>query len=894
MSDEPDPARTTGTFGSRIASDALEDAVNDGPFGLVITDAHGVIQWVNVTLTHWLALRATELTGRRTFQELLAPGGRIYYDTHVRPLLHLQHQVSEIALELVRSDGSRMPAFVNSRLRRDQTTGQQMVDIVVFDATLRRSYDTELLAERRLAEQSETLLQVMYSIASGLGGAISMDDIVAVVADRGSATISGASCAIWMFGDAGRSVVRVGGGRDAGHSRLEITVPQSAPALDRLAAGELVVIADRVTMHDEYPLLSKWMGATGVDSALIAPLMVDGALEGAISYGFATAHEFDSAELRAVTALATQTEQALRRARLVSAQLRSQERLEALLEFTDQLSGALTLDDVVDAMVDGSQRLLGAIGVRVALLDDTGQQVDFVRGLGIGGRVGLRIPIESNSIGCTAIRTGEMQSVEDRQALQERFPDSPILSEPEFGRVVAAQLRRGEQVLGGWVLAFSDEGPADLEDMKLIELFAAQAGQATQRAALHDAAHSARMYADLRRLMSEALNRAVTTAEVGRVVTGEGRRAFDAAGLALFVVDLHNPLVLVAEAVSGLDGVTVAASASIGDVTVSADLPGWAPLRFVTGHSAVVAALAGLLDGVGWEAAVLMPLGLFGRAIGLTVVGFDRLDALSSATRAALSSFSAEASVAIGRARRFDVDHDIAITLQRSLLPVVQPLHDCWAVSTWYQPGSELLEVGGDLFDVTELDDGRIVLVVGDVVGHGLDAAASMGFLRSAAKALVLVRSRPADVIAGLHAFAAVTPGVLYSSICCIAVAPDGTAHYACAGHPFPILRHEDGRIEPLEGGRSTLLGIVGAPATQAEFQLTDGATLIVYTDGLIERHGASSVSEMSRLSGYLADAVFPTTAARDVVEQMLLDQPTQDDIVVVCLTKTPVISPAQ
>lgn len=349
---------------------------------------------------------------------------------------------------------------------------------------------------------------------------------------------------------------------------------------------------------------------------------------------------------------------------------------------------------------------------------------------------------------------------------------------------MAAQLRRGEHVFGGWVLAFRDQGPTDPEDLKLIELFAAHAGLASQRAALHDAENSARMYADLRRLMSEALNRAVTTPEVGRVVVQKGGRAFDAAGVALFVVDLDNPLVLLAEATSELVGVTVAASASVSDVTVSADLPGWAPLRFVTGHDAVVSSLEGVLDGLRWEAAALVPLGLSGRAIGLIVVGFDRFDALGSSTRAALSSLAAEVSVALGRARRFDVDHDIAITLQRSLLPVVEPLHEGWAVSTWYQPGSELLEVGGDLFDVTELNDGRIVLVVGDVVGHGLDAAASMGLLRSAAKALVLVHARPADVIAGLHAFAAVTPGVRYSSICCVAIAPDGTGHYSCAGHP--------------------------------------------------------------------------------------------------------------
>ncbi len=334
MSDDFDPASTTGAFGRRIAGDAIEDSVNDGPFGLVITDEHDVIQWVNATLAEWLGLDFAELTGRRTFQELLPAGGRIYYDTHVRPMLSLEREGSEIALQLVRSNGSRLPVLVNSRVRFDRTTHQKRVVIVVFDATLRRSYENELLAERRNAEESETRLQVMYNVVSGLAGAMTADDIIAVVAERGSATISGARCAIWMFDDAGRSVVRVGGGRTPGDSRLEIAVPERGPALDRLAAGELVVIGDRELMQDEVPLLSKWMGATGVASAVIAPLTVDGGLEGAISYGFASAHEFDIAELRAATSLATQTEQALRRVRLVDAKLRSRGRLESLLEFT--------------------------------------------------------------------------------------------------------------------------------------------------------------------------------------------------------------------------------------------------------------------------------------------------------------------------------------------------------------------------------------------------------------------------------------------------------------------------------------------------------------------------------------------------------------------------------
>jgi len=207
-------------------------------------------------------------------------------------------------------------------------------------------------------------------------------------------------------------------------------------------------------------------------------------------------------------------------------------------------------------------------------------------------------------------------------------------------------------------------------------------------------------------------------------------------------------------------------------------------------------------------------------------------------------------------------------------------------VSTWYQPADAML-VGGDLFDLTEHDDGRLILVVGDVVGHGLQAAAAMGSLRAAAKALALVSTRPAELIAGLHAFAAAIPGVFCASVCCIELAPDGSGRYSCAGHPYPVLRHADGRAELLDDGRSAVLGIAGAePPTDAEMLMTEGSTLVVYTDGLVERRGAGMDAAIEQLRVFAGPA-FPGATAQRVVEHMLKGRRIEDDTVVVCLART-------
>lgn len=859
--------------------------VHDGPFGFVITDDVGVIAWINTTLVQSLGYSPTELIGRRTFQELLAPGGRIYFDTHLRPLLHMRSEASEIALELVRRDGSRQSSLVNFRHREESDGAGSFVEIVVFDATERRNYEAELLHARRAAERSQSTLQVMYDVASSMAAAVTVDDIVAVVTEQGRASIDGARCAVWVFDDERRSVIRLdqaGGGPPV---PVEIAIPEHSPALEQLAAGGLVVIADHTASRHEYPLICDWMGRSGVRSAAVAPLLTDGRLVGAVSYGFDEAHEFEPSELQAASALATLTEQALRRAGLVHSELQAKRRLEILLDFTTRLSGADSLDAVLDVIVAGSHDLLGAVGVRIAVLDETTRNLEFVRGTGIGGRLGLLIPIERRSIACTAFRTGAMQIAASRREVEERFPDSPILSDPDFGRCITVPLRRGHEVLGAWVLAYADSGSPDSEDVKLVELFAEQAAQATQRARSHSDEVVARERADVRRVISEAFNRSITTTDVADTITREGQQAFDAAGLAVFVVAGNDPsLVRLASSV-GLEHANVTSTARIGEVRDRFGLVSWRSPQFLSTRAEIEKRIDSLVQDAKWKAAAVLPLGLAGTELGMIVIGFNIEDTLTNAAQVTLSGLAAEASIALARARRFDVEHEIALALQRSILPVADTTPPGWSVSTWYQATSDMV-VGGDLFDLTELDDGRLILLVGDVVGHGLQAAAAMGSLRSAAKALALMSTGPAKLVAGLNTFAAATPGVFCSSVCCVEVGPDGLGRYSCAGHPAPVLRHPDGQTEMLNGGRSALLGIAEAVATDATFVMVPGSTIVLYTDGVVERRHVDIDSQTTRLRDFIGIA-FPGATAQHVVEHMMQGRHADDDAVVVCLSRT-------
>ncbi|RDH79652.1 response regulator [Mycolicibacterium moriokaense] len=187
------------------------------------------------------------------------------------------------------------------------------------------------------------------------------------------------------------------------------------------------------------------------------------------------------------------------------------------------------------------------------------------------------------------------------------------------------------------------------------------------------------------------------------------------------------------------------------------------------------------------------------------------------------------------RVHQLDQQRETALALQNAILgPSELPL----GFAVRYQPATRPLQVGGDWYDVVDLDDGRIALIVGDCVGHGLAAATVMGQLRSACRALLLERPNPAAALAALDQFAARLPGARCTTAFCAVLSPDtGELVYSNAGHPPPIMVHADGSTRLLDGARATPLGLSFDPSRPEHREtLPPRATLLLYTDGLVER----------------------------------------------------------
>ncbi|MEW2136350.1 SpoIIE family protein phosphatase [Streptomyces sp. NPDC005409] len=199
-------------------------------------------------------------------------------------------------------------------------------------------------------------------------------------------------------------------------------------------------------------------------------------------------------------------------------------------------------------------------------------------------------------------------------------------------------------------------------------------------------------------------------------------------------------------------------------------------------------------------------------------------------------------------------EREVALHLQEAMLPAPLPLgHHQAAVR--YRPAAGALNVCGDWYDLVDLP-GRTTVAVGDVVGHGLRAAGVMGQLRSALSAASRVTEDPARALEGLDLYARSIGGADSTTAVLVFIDWDGgTLTYSSAGHPPPALCHADGTVTFLDGATDPPLGARPEPAgrPQARTAFTEGSTLVLYSDGLIERRGEDIDTGLRRLARAVA-----------------------------------------
>jgi anti-sigma regulatory factor (Ser/Thr protein kinase) len=244
--------------------------------------------------------------------------------------------------------------------------------------------------------------------------------------------------------------------------------------------------------------------------------------------------------------------------------------------------------------------------------------------------------------------------------------------------------------------------------------------------------------------------------------------------------------------------------------------------------------------------------------------------------------------VSIDNARRFTREHGMAVALQRSLLPRALPEQSAVEVASRYLPAQA--GVGGDWFDVIPLPGARVALAVGDVVGHGLHAAATMGRLRTAVHNFSALDLPPDELLGHLDELAArvdkdaIEAGdetAITGATCLYAVYDPAsrTCVMARAGHPTPALARPDGTVEFPDVPSGLPLGIGGLPFESVELKLEEGSRLVLYTDGLVERRDQDIDTGLELLREAVAHAGQSPEESCDAVLDALLPERQGDDI---------------
>lgn len=385
-----------------------------------------------------------------------------------------------------------------------------------------------------------------------------------------------------------------------------------------------------------------------------------------------------------------------------------------------------------------------------------------------------------------------------------------------------------------------------------------------------------------------ALAEASTVVEVATTVLQLTTRTLDAsiAGVALLIEEdsALRFISLVApagEAVEVLEPVLLEERSALADC-VRSSRPLFHGTReemlsaYPTQHAALAAS-----DG---EAFANLPLSVRGRALGALSLSWTTERVFTQHDRDFMFMLAAQCAQAIERTQLISRQRDVAEVLQQAMLPDAIPDAAGVEISACYFPATTDLTVGGDWYDAFVLDDGRIALAVGDVSGHGVQAAAVMGQVRNSLRAYLIEGHGPALALTKLDALVERADHDLLATAIVAIYSPDtGSLVWANAGHP-PLVLHTPSGTRQLEGPVGAPIGVRGPdPHVDQRLSLEVGDFVVGYTDGLVERRREDLSVGLHRLTRAVHLAPVPAGSpwCGALVDTMLDGHPRADDICV-------------
>ncbi len=658
---------------------------------------------------------------------------------------------------------------------------------------------------------------------------------------------------------------------------LPTQVPMDSPVpVVRASTGEVVLMGSREQMAAELPALVPRAEQAGQHSRAALPLV--GFPGGAIVLGFeAPVHEEEREEqLAFLLAIARQASSALERARLA-------EREHVAASLTAALSPASSIDEMRRVVAEQATATLATHVALLAVVDGA----ELIVGPADGEPA--RIPLDGDHPFAEALRLHRTLHVTDAALAAELAADMRVAPPGRDAGWVVDPIVRDGRALGALVLGYRGRRWADPVQRDAVGAFAARIISPVERATLFEGERRQRREAEAARARLESLQRvseaALASVQLDELLPGlvaELRTAFDCDVVAVLLDDRERRRLVVRSATGVEQSTDEPVEVGYGS-GLAALLEGTARTTLVEDVAGVELGWPALRDRAGTLLAA--PLTAAGELVGGIVVG--RESAFTTEDRLLLGLAADRIALAVRHAREHERERDVAITLQRSMLPRGLPSADGVDLAARYVPARERLEVGGDWYDALPLRDGRLALVIGDVAGKGLEAAAVMGQLRNALRAFLIEGRGPADALAHLDALMLhIRLDQMATAAVAIVDPVTGSLVYSLAGHPPPLLAVDGERPRLLEEGRTPPLGVLrDIERTEAAVDPAGPFTLVLYTDGLAERRQQPIDVMLDRLLETLGrETSWAERTCERLLAEALGDTSPEDDVALLAL----------
>ncbi|TMM33880.1 MAG: GAF domain-containing protein [Actinobacteria bacterium] len=617
--------------------------------------------------------------------------------------------------------------------------------------------------------------------------------------------------------------------------------------------------------------------------------------------------------LDALTTFAARAAHALRsseRARRQSVEL---ERSRALVAVVGQAIAQLSLAHTLETAIERIAELLGAERLAVYLLEPDEDRLLEASGRGLAGphtRVAERL-IE---LARGPLRRQEAILIDDAKADLRLAPVREQLAETGIEAAVGLPLRVREDLIGLLALYPPSGRTLTADELALVTALAAQLAVAVQNARLHEevklrdaerlealeaeqhASRTLRSLYEISRAFAQSLSFERTLEAVVRTsaelleLDAVAIRMPDERGEALVTQALHVRDERMAEAVQ-----TVLFRPQPFSPRLRGLFAGGRPLLLDPRIARELGGAYGLLVPFleRGSTTAIVPVSTPAEVLGtLTLLSLDPARPLGEADLELALSVAGQAALALENGRLYQQQKRFADTMQRSLLPRVYPKIEGLELGDVYE-SSARLDVGGDVYDFLRLDDGRLAVALGDVTGHGIDAAADMAMAKFVFRSLAREHPEPADFLAAANEVVVgeVAPNKFITMLYLTVDPETGAIASGCAGHPWPRLVTPAGEVTPLQAGGLALGIEPGQTYDELRAQLPRGCALVVYTDGVIEARREGQLYGEERLDALLAaKAGLPAAQlARAVVEdcRVFTGGDLTDDCAVVVIRRT-------